>query len=75
MLQKRKVFELVDHPHDCKVIRNQWVFDMKSDGHKKAHLVAKGFSQVEGLDFDQVFSPVVRFEAVHLMLVLAALEN
>jgi len=48
---------------------------MKLDGHKKVHLVAKGFSQVEGLDFDQVFSPVVHFETVHLMLVLAALEN
>jgi len=48
---------------------------MKSDGHKKACLVVKGFSQVEGLDFDQVFSPVVRFETVCLMLVLAALEN
>ena len=48
---------------------------MKSDGRKKAHLVVKGFSQVEGLDFDQVFSPVVRFETVHLMLALAALEN
>ena len=35
----------------------------------------KGFSQVEGLDFDQVFSPVVRFETVHLMLMLAMLEN
>ena len=35
----------------------------------------KGFSQVKGLDFDQVFSPVVRIETVHLMLVLAALEN
>ena len=48
---------------------------MKSDGRKKACLVAKGFSQVEGLDFDQVFSPVVRFETVRLMLALAALEN
>jgi len=48
---------------------------MKSDGRKKAHLVAKGFSQVEGLDFDQVFSPVMRFETVRLMLALAALEN
>jgi len=48
---------------------------MKLDGRKKACLVAKGFSQVEGLDFDQVFSPVVRFETVRLMLALATLEN
>ena len=48
---------------------------MKSDGRKKAHLVAKGFSQVEGLDFNQVFSPVVHFETVCLMLALATLES
>ena len=59
MLQKRKVFELVDCPCDHKVVKNRWVFDIKSDGHKKACLVAKSFSQVKGLDFDQVFSPVV----------------
>ena len=35
----------------------------------------KGFSQVKGLDFNQVFSPVVCFETVRLMLALAALEN
>jgi len=75
VLQKCKVFELVVRPQDWKVIKNQWVFDVKSDGHKKASLVAKGFSQVEGLDFDQVFSPVMHFETVCLMLVLAALEN
>jgi len=75
VLRKRKVFELVDCPRDRKVIKNQWVFDVKSDGCKKARLVVKGFSQVEGLDFDQVFSPVMRFETVRLMLVLAALEN
>ena len=75
VLQKCKVFELVDRPRDWKVIKNRWVFDVKSDGCKKACLAAKGFSQVEGLDFDQVFSPVVRFETVCLMLVLAALES
>ena len=48
---------------------------MKTDGHKCARLVAKGFSQVEEIDFDQIFSPVVRFEIVHLMLALSALEN
>ena len=38
-------------------------------------MVAKGYSQIEGLDYDQVFSPVVRFETVRLILALAALED
>ena len=42
MLHKHKVFELIDHPQDQKVIKNQWVFDIKSDGCKKAHLVLPG---------------------------------
>ena len=37
--------------------------------------MANGFSQVEGLDYDQVFSPVVWFESVHLILAMAALEG
>ena len=35
----------------------------------------KGFLQVEGLDFNQIFSSVVCYEKVHLMLALAALDN
>src|SRR5882757_1368220 len=37
--------------------------------------MAKGFSQVEGVDFDEIFSPVVRYETVHLMFALASLEG
>ena len=37
--------------------------------------MAKGFSQVEGIDYSDIFSPVVRFETVRLMLALAALED
>ena len=48
---------------------------MKPNGHKCACLVAKGFSQVEGVDFNKIFSPVVRFETVQLMLALTTLEN
>ena len=48
---------------------------MKNNGCKKACLVAKGFSQVEGIDFFELFPPVVRFETVHFMLVLSLLED
>ena len=71
MLQKHKVYEVVDHLKDWKVIQNQWVFDTKPDGQKKACLVVK---QVKESDFNQIFLPVVCFETVQLMLRSAALE-
>ena len=74
-LHRRDVYDMVERPKGRKVIKNRWVFDKKGDGRKRAHLVAKGFSQVEGLDYDQVFSPVVRFETVCLILAMAVLEN
>lgn len=42
---------------------------------KKARLIAKGFFQVEDIDFNEIFSPVVRFESVYLILALIALEG
>ena len=71
----QKVFELTDLPKGRKVIKNSWVFDIKQDSQKKACLVAKGFSQVEGIDFNEIFSPVVHFETVRLMLALSSLED
>jgi hypothetical protein len=61
-LCKHKVFELVDPPRDRRIIKNHWVFDLKSDSCKKARLVTKGFSQVEGINYDEIFSLVVWFE-------------
>ena len=69
------MFELIDALKGHKVINNRWVFNVKPDGHKCTRLIVKGFSQVEDIDFNQVFSPVVRFETVHLMLALASIEN
>ena len=70
-----KVFELTDLPKGKKVIKNRWVFNIKQDSCKKARLIAKGFSQVKGIDFNEIFSPVVHFETVRLMLALSSLED
>jgi hypothetical protein len=75
MLKECKVWEVTNRPIDCKIIQNCWVFDVKTDGQKKACLVAKCFSQVEGIDYDQIFSPVVQFETVQCMFALAALQG
>ena len=74
-LCRRQVYDLVECPQGHKVIKNHWVFNIKTDGQKKACLVAKGLSQVEDLDYDQIFSPIIRFESVCLILAMAALEG
>ena len=72
---KRDVFELTNLPKGHKTIGCRWVFNVKGDSHKRAILVAQGFSQVEGIDYNELFSPVVHFESVCLMLALTALHN
>ena len=74
-LRKRGVYELVDLPKGRKAIKNRWVFSVKPDKRKRSRLVAKGFQQKEGVDYEKIFSPVVRYETVRLMLALAALEG
>ena len=74
-LQDRNIWELVDLPKGRNPVRCCWVYDIKSDGCKKACLVAKGFSQQPRLDYDETFSPVVRYETIRLLLATAALEN
>ena len=74
-LDKHNVFELTNLPKGCKIIGCRWVFDVKGDGCKKARLVSQGFSQVEGVNYNKLFSPVVQFESVCLMLALTASHN
>ena len=74
-LDKCDVFELTNLPKGCKTIGCRWVFNIKVDGHKKARLITQGFSQVKGVDYNKLFSPVVQFESMHLMLTLTALHN
>jgi Reverse transcriptase (RNA-dependent DNA polymerase) len=74
-LRRCNIFKLTDLLKGRRTIGCRWVFDVKSDSHKKARLVAQGFLQVEGIDFNKLFSPVVCFESVRLILALSALED
>src|SRR6266568_9130883 len=74
-LDDREVWELVNCPNNRKPIRCRWVYSIKSNGRKHVRLVAKGFSQIPGIDFKETFSPVACFETVRLLLATAALED
>ncbi len=74
-LDKLKVWCLEPLPEGRKAVKSKWVFKKKADGHFHVRLVAKGFTQLEGVDFDETFSPVARFESLRLLLALAMLED
>ena len=74
-LAKNGTWTLVDLPPGRKAVKSKWVFKRKADGRFRARLVAKGFTQVQGIDYDETFSPVARFESLRLLLALAALED
>ncbi|GJX74093.1 putative ribonuclease H-like domain-containing protein [Tanacetum coccineum] len=73
----QKVWILVDLLFGKKAISTKWVFRNKRDERSivvknKARLVAQGFRQEEGIDYDEVFAPVARIEAIRLFLAFAS---
>src|SRR4030066_2205848 len=61
--RRNEVWELVPRPDDVNVIGTKWIFKNKSDESgnvtsNKARLVAQGYTQIEGIYFDETFSPV-----------------
>ena len=73
---KTKYGLLTDLPDDRRAIENKWIFKKKTnaDGNVtvyKARFVAKGFRQVQGVDYDETFSPVAMLKFVRIMLEIA----
>jgi hypothetical protein len=73
--KRNKVWSMVERPKQ-NIVSTKWVFRNKQDEYRvvtrnKARLVAKDYSQVEGLDFDESFTPVARVESIHMLLTYA----
>ncbi|GJT98735.1 putative RNA-directed DNA polymerase [Tanacetum coccineum] len=75
-IEKNKTWNLVDLPKNRKAIGLKWVYKVKRDPSgkilkHKARIVAKGYVQKQGIDYDEVFAPVARIETVRVILALS----
>jgi hypothetical protein len=79
-VEKNRTWELANLPSGNRAITLKWVFKLKRDEagaiiNHKAHFVARGFMQWEGINFDDTFAPVTRMESVRLLFALTAQER
>ncbi|GJT42184.1 retrovirus-related pol polyprotein from transposon TNT 1-94 [Tanacetum coccineum] len=70
------VWELVPQPRNMKIIGTKWVFRNKLDengivSRNKARLVAQGYNQQEGINYDETYAPVARLESIRILLAYA----
>ena len=78
-LQNNHTWQLVEKPKNKKIVDCKWVFKRKEgipgleDVKFKAHLVAKGYTQKEGMNFNEVFSLVVKHSSIKVLFIMVAL--
>jgi hypothetical protein len=74
-LERNATWDLVEFPRDKKTVGCKWVYKLKKGvddkvERYKARMVAKGYSQKEGIDFCEIFSPVVKYISIRSVLAL-----
>ncbi|GJV80787.1 retrovirus-related pol polyprotein from transposon TNT 1-94 [Tanacetum coccineum] len=78
--ERLEVYELIPRPERVMIITLKWIFKVKLDElggvlKNKARLVARGYRQEEGIDFEESFAQVARLEAVRIFIAFAAHMN
>ena len=77
-LVRNRTWDLVEFPTHKRALKNKWVYRLKEGGGGKkwyeARLVVKGFAKKKYIDFDEIFSPVVKMTSIMTILILAVVE-
>ncbi|GKA32567.1 retrovirus-related pol polyprotein from transposon TNT 1-94 [Tanacetum coccineum] len=78
--ERLEVWELVPRSSNVMLINLKWIFKVKLDEYRgvlknKVRLVAKGYHQEEGIDFEEYFAPVARIEAIRIFTAYVAHKN
>ena len=78
-LLKNKTWDLCKLPLGKKTLQNKWVYRLKEEeggmNRFKARLVVKGFEQKKGVNFNEIFSHVVKMTSIHTILSIVAFED
>jgi hypothetical protein len=80
-LEKNGTWDIIHLSAGKKAVRCKWIFKRKKGSSPseatrfKARLVAKGFSQIPGIDYNDVFSPVIKYNSIHIFLGIFAMHN
>jgi hypothetical protein len=78
--ERNQVWELVEPPPNCKPIGTKWMWKNKEGENgevvwNKSRLVAQGYSQKEGIDYEETFAPVAHLEAIRILLTFSVAKG
>ena len=77
VIMKNDVWDVVPRPEGKSIVTSKWIYKIKhaADGNiekYKARFVSRGFSQKEGIDYEETFTPVARYTSIRLVVSLVA---
>ena len=80
LIMKNDVWDVVPRPKDKSVVTSKWLYKIKHGADRsvekfKARFVARGFSQKEGVDYNEIFAPIARYNTICSIIALVASQG